>query len=142
MKFAKKMKLVPFDGPTDVKPIEVRQVEPAYDRDPLQQAVENVHQDMQHVLNDLTLTDENKMQRYGQLLHRYQTMQKKRKQTIPLSDENIPEQKEETSEAPILESVPRVYQPRGKKRHLGRGTRTWNCFGMECAYPTPMPLTS
>ncbi|KAK6171792.1 hypothetical protein SNE40_018222 [Patella caerulea] len=130
MKFAKKMKLVPFDGLPDVKPVEVRPVEPAYDRDPLQQAVENVHQDMQHVLNDPTLTDEKIMQRYGQLLHRYQTMQRKRKQVVPLLDENIPEpREEENSEAPILESVPRPYQHRARLllKHMKEKTPwSWN----------------
>lgn len=126
------MKLVPFDGPTDVKPVKVMQVEPVYDRDPLQQAVENVHQDMQRVLNDPTLGDENKMQRYGQLLQRYQTMQKKRKHVIPLSDENIPEHKEEAavvSEIPILESVPRAYQHRARLllKHMKEKTPwSWN----------------
>ena len=105
MKYARKMRLVPADQPTVLT---VKPYEPQYVRNPVKGALENLSQDMQNLLQNETLTEDQKMQQYGQLFLRYQTMQKKLKEPVALP---VPETKEIT-EPPksILESVPKTYR--------------------------------
>ena len=105
------MRLVPADQPTVLT---VKPYEPQYVRNPVKETLEDVSRDMQSVLKNDTLTEDQKMQQYGQLFLRYQTMQKKLKEPIIALPE--PETKGITKPpTSILESVPKTYR---NKAHL------------------------
>ncbi|KAK6172098.1 hypothetical protein SNE40_018052 [Patella caerulea] len=136
------MKLVPVDEPsvTVMKPYE-----PVWERDPIRRIMEEVSTEMDTVLKS-RMSDADKMQKYGQLFERFQTMQKKLETPQPPPPPPPSSQTPQTSPPPaptlppqptqqpdisqsILESVPIKHRPKAKLllKHIKEKTPLeWN----------------